>query len=142
MKLMSSVFVAQFEGKGHGRELGIAVPQKLRTGRVACAAQPPAETSKQLDRLAQMLRWSEAARAGEGGEHAQLGAGEQHFGGQQEILSCPTWLYSCREVDSHRLEGRDTAARLAQRPHHIIAAPARIMGVDKSWPVVSHPKAR
>ena len=35
----SSVFVAQFEGEGHGCELGIAVPQELRTGGVACASQ-------------------------------------------------------------------------------------------------------
>ena len=51
----SSVFVAQFEDEGHGRELGIAVPQELRTGGVACTSKPPAEACEQLDRLAQVL---------------------------------------------------------------------------------------
>ena len=65
-KVRSSVFVMQFEGKGHGGELGIAVPQDLCAWGVACTSEPPAEACEQLDRPAQMLWWSEVARAGEG----------------------------------------------------------------------------
>ena len=41
MMAMSSGFVAQLEGEGHGCEPGIAVPQKLGAGRVACASKSP-----------------------------------------------------------------------------------------------------
>ena len=55
MRVRSSVFVAQFEGKDHGRELVIAVPQELCAGRVAGAAKPPAEACEQIDRFTEVL---------------------------------------------------------------------------------------
>ena len=82
MMAMSSIFVSQFEGKDHGRELGAAVPQELCAGGVACASEPSAEACEQLDRVAQVFGRGEAARAGESGEHAQFDVGEQHLGGQ------------------------------------------------------------
>ena len=35
-----------------------------------------------------------------------------------------------------------TAASRARLPQHSIAAPARSIGTDRSWPVVNQPKAR
>ena len=40
-----------------------------------------------MDSLAEVLGWGEVARAGEGGEHAQIDVGEQHLGGQLRHLA-------------------------------------------------------
>ena len=56
MRVGSSEFVPQFEGEGHGDELGVAVPQELRAGRVARAPEPPAEAPDQTDGVAEACR--------------------------------------------------------------------------------------
>ena len=56
MRVGSSEFVPQFEGEGHGDELGVAVPQELRAGRVALAPEPPAQASDQTDGVAEARR--------------------------------------------------------------------------------------
>ena len=56
LRVRSSVFVPQFEGEGHGHELRVAVPHQLRAGRVACAAEPPAEAPDQSDSVAEARR--------------------------------------------------------------------------------------
>ena len=66
MRVGSSVFVPQFEGEGHGDELGVAVPHQLRAGRVARAPAPPAEAPDQTDGVAEARGWRQRARAGEG----------------------------------------------------------------------------
>ena len=78
MRVGSSVFVPQFEGEGHGDELGVAVPHQLRAGRVARAPEPPAEAPDQTDGVAEARGWRQRARAGEGGEHAQLAIRENN----------------------------------------------------------------
>ena len=101
---MSSGFVAQLEGEGHGCELGIAVPQKLGARRVARAPKPPAEACEQFDRFAQVLRWSEAARAAEGGEHTRLDVGEHHLGGRLRHLA-PEPDHQLDTPAHHHLDG-------------------------------------
>ena len=56
VRVRSSEFVPQFEGEGHGDELGVAVPHQLRAGRVACAPEPPAEARDQTDGVAEARR--------------------------------------------------------------------------------------
>ena len=82
MSVRSSVFVTQFEGESHGNELGVAVPHELCARRVAGAPEPPAEACDQTDGVAEALRGRQLARAGEGGEHAQLPIGEQQLARQ------------------------------------------------------------
>ena len=53
MSVRSSVFVTQFEGEGHGNELGIAVPHELRARRVTGAPEPSAEVCDQTDGVAE-----------------------------------------------------------------------------------------
>ena len=56
VRVRSSEFVPQFEGEGHGNQLGVAVPHQLRAGRVACAPEPPAEARNQTDGVAEARR--------------------------------------------------------------------------------------
>ena len=56
MRVGSSEFVPQFEGEGHGDELGVTVPQELRAGRVARAPEPPAQAPDQTDGVAEARR--------------------------------------------------------------------------------------
>ena len=63
------------------------MPHQLRAGRVARAPEPPAEAPDQTDGVAEARGWRQRARAGEGGEHAQLAIREQQFARQFRHLA-------------------------------------------------------